>query len=172
MNVGRVNSQATRLGSGMVLISGGQDGAGNAFNTAELYNPATGIFQFTQAAGNVQTYMTAARFSHTASLLPDGTVLIVGGQDTSSDTLASMETYDPISGTFSVVTASLQVPHHNHTATVLPIAGVLIAGGTNTTASGSTIEPNAEVYTPHTILAGLHPKFMVANMHPPDRAVL
>jgi hypothetical protein len=164
MNVGRVNSQATRLGSGMVLISGGQDGAGNAFNTAELYNPATGIFQFTQAAGNVQTYMTAARFSHTASLLPDGTVLIVGGQDTSSDTLASMETYDPISGTFSVVTASLQVPHHNHTATVLPIAGVLIAGGTNTTASGSTIEPNAEVYTPHTILAGLHPKFMVVNI--------
>jgi hypothetical protein len=164
MNVGRVNSQATRLGSGMVLTSGGQDGAGNAFNTAELYNPATGIFQFTQAAGNVQTYMTAARFNHTASLLPDGTVLIAGGQDTSSDTLASMEAYDPIAGTFSVATASLQVPHHNHTATVLPIAGVLIAGGANTTASGSTIEPNAEVYTPYTILSGLHPKFMVVNI--------
>jgi hypothetical protein len=164
MTVSRVNNQATRLGSGMVLISGGQDGAGNAYNTAELFNPATGSFQVTQAAGNVQTYMTAARFNHTASLLADGTVLIAGGQDTSTDTLATMETYDPIAGTFSVVTGGLVTPHHNHTATVLPIAGVLIAGGTNTTASGSTIEQNAEVYTPYTTLAGLHPKFMVVNV--------
>ncbi len=164
MNVSRVNNQATRLGSGMVLISGGQDGAGNAYNTAELYNPATGSFQVTQAAGNMQTYMTGARFNHTASLLADGTVLIAGGQDSSTDTLATMETYDPVAGTFSAVTAGLVVPHHNHTATVLPIAGVLIAGGTNTTVSGSTIESSAEVYTPYTILAGLHPKFMVVNI--------
>jgi hypothetical protein len=164
LNVGRVNSQATRLGNGMVLISGGQDGAGNAFNTAELYNPANGTFQFTQSSGNVQTYMTAARFNHSASLLADGTVLIAGGQDNSRDTLANMEVYDPVTGTFSAAAAGLQVPHHNHTATVLPIAGVLIAGGTNTTANGSTAEANSEVYTPYTILAGLHPKFMVVNI--------
>ena len=164
MLIGRVNCQATRLGSGMVLISGGRSLAGTAFNSAELYNPATGIFQFTKNSAQAQTYMTAARFNHTANLLADGTVLIAGGESAATNTIASIEIYDPIAGSFTVAASGLQVPHHNHTATVLPIAGVLIAGGANTTASGTIVEANAEVYTPYTILTGLHPKYMVVNV--------
>ncbi len=164
MLVGRVNCQATRLGSGMVLITGGRSVVGVAFSSAELYNPATGTFQYTKNSAQAQTYMTAARFNHTASLLADGTVLIAGGESAATNTLATMEIYDPVVGGFSAAASGLQVPHHNHTATVLPIAGVLIAGGTNTTASVTTVEANAEVYTPYTILTGLHPKYMVVNV--------
>jgi Bacterial Ig-like domain (group 3)/Galactose oxidase, central domain len=164
MNVGRVGRQATRLGSGQVLISGGQNGSGNSFNSAEIYDPKTGTFQFTQTPSGVQTSMTTARSGHSTNLLNDGTVLIAGGQDTATDTQSTTEIYNPVTGTFSTAGVALQVPRHNHTATVLPGAGVLIAGGTNTTAYGSTTEANAELYSPFTLQAGLHPKFMVVKI--------
>ena len=164
MNVGRVNGQATMLGNGQVLISGGQDGFGNSHTSAEIYDPKTGAFQFTQTPSGVQTSMTTARSGHSANLLNDGTVLIAGGQDTATDTLSTIEIYNPVTGTFSTAGIALQVPRHNHTATVLPSAGVLIVGGTNTTAYGGTTEANAELYSPFTLRAGLHPKFMVVNI--------
>jgi hypothetical protein len=164
MNIARVNDQATRLGSGQVLISGGQGAYGNGFNSAEIYDPATGTFRFTQGTGSVQTYMTAARYGHSASLLYDGTVLIAGGQDTSTDTLSTMESYNPVTGTFSSVGAGLLAPRHGHTATVLPTTGVLIAGGANTTTGGSYAQASSEMYSPYTLVGGLHPKFMVLNI--------
>ncbi|MBB5064397.1 kelch repeat-containing protein [Granulicella mallensis] len=76
MNVARIGSQATRLGSGLVLITGGQYES----NTAELYNPVTGTFIYTESQTG-QTLMIASRSNHTATLLYDDTVLISGGQD-------------------------------------------------------------------------------------------
>jgi hypothetical protein len=69
--------------------------------------------------------MHAARMSHTATLLIDGRVLVVGGGE---DVEASAETYDPQTGSWSVV-APL---HHNrfgHTATRLLDGRVLVVGG-------------------------------------------
>ena len=160
MNAARVGSQATRLGSGMVLITGGQFGV----NTAELYNPSTGTFTYTQNSSGQQTYMVASRSNHAATLLYDNTVLITGGEDTMSDTLSTQELYDPTTGNFSATGSNLQVPRHNQTATLLPTQGVLIAGGENTTASGSSVEANAELFSPSTLTVGIHPKFMVANI--------
>jgi hypothetical protein len=85
MMAARVGSQATRLGSGMVLITGGQFGS----NTAEIYNPASGLFDVTRSvADNSQTYMAASRSYHSAVLLYDNTVLISGGEDNTTDTLS------------------------------------------------------------------------------------
>ncbi len=65
---------ATVLQNGKVLAAGGQGSNHTYLASAELYNPATGIWTPT---GSLAT----ARIDHTATLLPNGGVLVVGGQD-------------------------------------------------------------------------------------------
>jgi hypothetical protein len=69
----RANHAATLLTNGQVLITGGRGpngGAAQAMATAELYDPAGGVFTLTGS-------MSAARQNHTATLLADGRVLVV-----------------------------------------------------------------------------------------------
>src|SRR5437762_211556 len=67
--------------------------------------PAGGTWTFT---GSLNT----ARGSHTATLLPNGKVLVAGGIN-SSGVLASAELYDPASGTWTITAAS--TPHASFT---------------------------------------------------------
>jgi len=71
--------------------------------------------------------LNAARVGHTATLLPNGSVLVVGGRD-NAHTLDSAEVYDPATGTWSV-TGSLNTARISHTATLLQDGKVLVAGG-------------------------------------------
>src|SRR5438132_4599092 len=64
---------------------------------------------------------------HTATLLPNGMVLVAGGVD-NGGTLASAELYDPANGSWTA-TGSLNTGRTNHTATLLPNGMVLVAGG-------------------------------------------
>lgn len=123
----RAAHSATRLLDGRILIAGGYTipvGA-SAVDTAEVYDSQTGL---TTPVGG----MTTPRRSHTATLLPDGRVLITGG---SSNTgfLASAEIYDPGTGTFAL-TSRMTVARSLHTATLIEAGGcqkVLIVGGLN-----------------------------------------
>ena len=68
------------------------------------------------------------RADHTATLLPDGRVLIAGGMVENGVFLNSAELFDPARGTF-VATANMQSRRVGHSATLLPNGKVLIAGG-------------------------------------------
>src|SRR5207245_5668305 len=74
--------------------------------------------------------LNTARFHHTATLLPDGRVLVAGGEHRSIP-LPSAELYDPATGTWSD-TGSLSTARDSHTATLLPNGMVLAAGGRET----------------------------------------
>src|SRR5207245_1127384 len=71
--------------------------------------------------------MSTARYSHTATLLPAGKVLVAGGFN-GSGTLASAELYDPVAGAWSA-TGSMSTARDGHTATLLSTGKVLVAGG-------------------------------------------
>lgn len=133
---------ATLLPSGKVLVAGGMSvsASSTVTPTAELYDPQTGSFTATGA-------MASARYDFTATLLPTGKVLAVGG--VGAGYLRSAELYDPATGTWSAA-ASLAAPRHHHTAAVLPSGQVLLAGGWTPTGAGGMPDwaPAAYLYDP------------------------
>jgi N-acetylneuraminic acid mutarotase len=72
--------------------------------------------------------MNIARFGHTATLLPNGKVLVAGGSDDNNNGLASAELYDPTTGKWTE-TGIMGEARCYHTATLLPNGKVLVAGG-------------------------------------------
>jgi hypothetical protein len=87
--------------------------------------------------------MTTAHSGHTATLLPNGTILVVGGFGGATN-LANAEIYDPISNTWNGAGAMATGRVH-HTATLLPNDTILVVGGT---VSGSISLASAEIYNP------------------------
>jgi WD40 repeat protein len=145
----RSNATAALLSDGRVLVVGGNDALGatahKSLASAELYDSKTGKFT---VAGS----MKDGRQDHTASLLPDGRVLIAGGFTDSGSyiPLASAELYDPCTDEFSA-TGSMTVAGAIQTATRLSDGRVLIVGGAGVVVqSQATFVNPAELYDPKT----------------------
>jgi hypothetical protein len=104
---------------------------------AELYDPVTGTWTATESTP------TPHYGRYTATLLPDGMLLVAGGADSGSEgyfLLASAELYDPGTGSWTA-TATMSVARDGHTATLLHNGKVLVTGGEG----GGT---SAELYDP------------------------
>jgi hypothetical protein len=112
---------ATLLPDGRVLVAGGEIAAlSNAvLEDAQIWDPASGAF-------STDGSLRRERWDHTATLLPDGRVLIVGG----GTALAANELRDPASGMFERA-PRLAAGRYGHTATLLPDDSVLVVGGTS-----------------------------------------
>jgi hypothetical protein len=158
MIVGREEHTATLLPNGKVLVVGGTipDGHGSQFSqaSAEIYDPAANKWS---SAGS----MKDARQDHTATLLPDGKVLVVGGLLWGSSGLSTAdpgtEIYDPATNTWASA-ANPVAPRAEHTATLLPNGKVLVVAGfgfsaSSRVATAEIYDPNSNTWSPAATLA-------------------
>jgi N-acetylneuraminic acid mutarotase len=135
---------ATLLNDGKVLVVGGCTDYDYYLTlaSAEIYDPATNTWS---AASPLAT----DRAFHTATMLRNGKVLVVGGEENRVLDLSSAELFDPATGTWSAV-GSLTEARHIHTATMLPNGQVLVAGGVVGGNSSVRCPASAELYDPST----------------------
>ena len=143
MVTARLGHTATLLTDGRVLIAGGflsdpPDAGMHELSSAELFDPKTDQFS---ATGSLKT----GRGTHTATLLGDGRVLIIGGL-----VEHPVELYDPSSGTFSEIKSTI-TPLHGATAARLASGLVLVAGGFESqggsVASALLYDPKTETFS-------------------------
>ena len=107
-----------------------------------LYTDARGP-ALVDPAWTTATSMASARRYHTATLLPNGKLLVAGGNTTGTTATAAAELYDPATGTWASA-GTMASARYQHTATLLTSGKVLVAGGTNGAAAVAT----AELYDP------------------------
>jgi N-acetylneuraminic acid mutarotase len=108
--------------------------------SAEIFDPVA-------KSWSLVADMPEARSGHTATLLSDGRVLVVGGTGGIEErpTIPGPELYDPVTNTWAPA-ASMARPRASHTATLLPSGRVLVAGGD----AGGLRLADAELYDPVT----------------------
>ncbi len=145
MGTGRVAHTATLLPHGAVLVTGGaiSDNPVTFTATSEIYEPGSRSWR-------AAAPMSVVRIHHTATLLPNGKVLVVGGDADAGfgigPVYSSAELYDPLTNSWSPA-ASMSTPRTLHTATLLANGKVLVAGGEDFTVG---IKASAELYDPAT----------------------
>lgn len=145
---GREEHTATLLSDGRVLVAGGGiiqviPNVIRPLATAEVYDPATNTWTQTGS-------MKEMRDRHTATLLADGHVLVVGGDGESTPESdvehSSAELYDPSTGTWFDA-ASMAEPRSDHTATLLTDGRVLVIGGDSSGGSAEVYDPSSDSWS-------------------------
>ncbi|HEX2273206.1 MAG TPA: kelch repeat-containing protein [Acidimicrobiales bacterium] len=156
LSVPRYDHTLTLLADGRVLAAAGRTlnvTPGVVFRTAEVYDP---IAEEWNPTGS----LNQARFMHTATLLPDGRVLVAGGfgepyPNPNPSVLDTAEIYDPATGTWTP-TGTMNVRRGIHQAALLADGRVLVAGGRTcngpppATCTNVFRTATAEIYDPAT----------------------
>lgn len=143
MSIGRIGHTLTTLPDGRVLVVGGTSRGPSGASGGQTIRPdaSAEIFDARTGTWEATAPLRTARFEHTATALPDGKVLVTGGQGPDATgkiaALESTEVYDPAADGF-VSSTNLGEPRTNHAAVLLnDRSTVLVVGG----AGG----PNADV---------------------------
>ena len=113
-----------QLADKRVLVTGGCDSlkCDSVRLSSEIYDPESNQWAPTGP-------LASGRAGHTATLLPEGDVIVVGGCREAScrPTLDSTERWSPSTGTFAA-SGKMHAPRHDHTASLLPDGTVVVAG--------------------------------------------
>ena len=144
MHQPRYLHEVVRLKNGQILATGGSDERGfSALDTAEIFDETqitkgelkpptgTGVWFDTDFEGNPMT-MGFQRFWHTMTILPDNSVLVVGGGPNwlKSRPVEKVEIFDPDTRLFTTLKdAKLLVPRVRHTTSSLPDGTLVVSGG-------------------------------------------
>ncbi len=130
-----------------VMLIGGFTGSGQPTSSVEVIDLAAATPQWAGTA-----HMNSARMEHNAVILPDGTVLVLGGQSNNGgaeQAVMTPEVYDPNTQTWDEL-APHQVPRMYHSTGLLwPDGRVLLAGADN--------QPSGEVFSPPYLFRGPRP---------------
>ncbi|MFJ8628868.1 DUF6603 domain-containing protein [Kitasatospora sp. NPDC093550] len=157
MTDARTGHQAVALRNGSVLVVGGTVSTGRgpaALAYCELYDPGTDTWTPTGS-------LTTARAGHQATLLPDGRVLVTGGDAPTGRPrgryraagLAGAELYDPTTGQWTPA-AAMPGGRSRHRAVLLSTGKVLVLGGAGAPGdhagfrSTVTYDPAADTWSP------------------------
>lgn len=145
LTTGRYNHAATLLPNGSVMVTGGF-GASGYLLTSELFTPP--VSSVDTGSWTDGGTLIAARYGHTATLLPGGVLMLIGGRGVSSTLLSSVETCDlsVLPCSWATAAGSLVTARYGHTATFLPASNrILVSGG-----QGATVLSSAELVNPAT----------------------
>ncbi len=138
----RIYHAAALLQNGMVLIAGGNNGAG-ILSSAELYDPSSGTFS-PVTGGNLATPLEESNILLTPSaVLNDGRVLIAGGTN-GMIALPNAQLYNPSSESFTTASNNMTMPRWVDQVTLLQDGTVLITAGANAAGYLKT----AEIFDP------------------------
>lgn len=113
------------MDDGLVLLGGGSEWTGEVEKkllSAEIFDPVSR--SYTRTGDSVFTHESSS-----ATKLPNGQILIAGGEDHESNGLTkTAELFDPTTGTFSR-TGDMNVARAGHDAVLLGDGRVLVSGG-------------------------------------------
>ena len=150
---------ATLLSDGRWLLVGGEQ-SGVVSGAVSMTDTRSAAVQ-TPAQTPVQTQTPARlvypRSGHTTTVLPDGTVAVLGGTGADGKPVSAAEILDPQTGETRVIADTGLMSRTAQTATLLTDGEVLLAGGTG---SDGQVLSNAELWDPsnsrmQTVVGGL-----------------
>lgn len=140
MSIARSALSATLLSNGQVLVAGGvitlPGGGPGTTNVVEIYDPVSGAF-------SPAAFMIQARQQHTATLLPNGQVLVTGGFDFGAGSdLSSAELFSAPAA--SVVSVAIDVKPGSFPNSINPMSmgKIPVAILTTDTFDATSVDPN------------------------------
>jgi hypothetical protein len=155
MNSGRWLHNSVALTNGTVMVLGGSTPNANTTASTEIFDPAAN-----GGAGGWTTIGAPGRSLATVTLLPDGRVMLVGGQNerqgndptttpaTSQSVSRTTHLYDPATGTWTDG-PPLATARYSHSTVLLTNGKLLVAGGVGPqNIGGRTSLASAEIYDP------------------------
>ena len=145
LNLPRTQGNLILLQDGRALATGGGiEGSPGWSSTAsvELFDPVKGVW-------TIGSPMSVPRARHTATILPGGDVLVVGGATTFhgdvGSVTASVEIYSPRTNSWRAA-APMSIPRYVHQAALLADGRVLVAGGWSATSNADASKASVEIY--------------------------
>ena len=152
LNRARGDGPSVRLQDGRILLAGGQD--------TIVYFNSVEIIDLSQPSPQWQTVapMNAVRAFHDAIVLPDGNVLVVGGDEASGQDAIVPELYDPAANTWTEMAPHAIVREYHSTTLLLPDARVIISGGAGQGGPGLFDESaEFEIWNPYYLFRSARP---------------